>query len=85
MSTAREIADKSMELATEFMDSTRDRMLEMAEGDTNLLREAADIVRGRATEGPALSHSAEHLAFSLITAAHKVLVDESQPPPIQDR
>jgi hypothetical protein len=80
MSTAREIADNSMELASEFMDSTRNRVLEMANRNMDLLREAADIVRSRATHGPALSHSAEHLAFSLITAAHKVLVDESQLP-----
>lgn len=85
MSTAREIADQSMDLATEFMHSTRDRVLAMADGNMDLLREAADIVRGRATRGPALSHSAEHLAFSLITAAHRVLLDESQLPRDQAR
>ncbi|HYY45895.1 MAG TPA: hypothetical protein VE951_02445 [Candidatus Angelobacter sp.] len=78
MSTAREIADQSMRLAADFTNSARDRLLEMADRDTDLLREAADVVRRSATEGPSLSHSAEHLAFSLITAAHNVLVEENQ-------
>lgn len=44
----------------------------MAGGDLNALFEAAQIVRNRAS-GPASEHSGEHLAFSLITAAHTQL------------
>lgn len=80
MSTAREIADRSMELAAEFLDRTRDDVLAMAGGKAERLREAAEIVRSRATGGPALSHSAEHLAFSLITAAHNVLLHGDEAP-----
>lgn len=77
---AREIADRSMELAGEFLDQTRDEVLAMADGNVEVLREAAEIVRARATGGPALSHSAEHLAFSLITAAHTVILHGSDAP-----
>ena len=80
MSTAREIADQSMKLANEFTDSTRDRLLEMADGNMELLREAADMVRESSGGGSALGHSTEHLAFSLITAAYKVLMDENKMP-----
>lgn len=47
----------------------------MADGDFQLLQAAADLVRTSATKGPALSHSAEHLAFSLITAANRNLIE----------
>ena len=78
MSTAQEIADQSMELSGKFMDSSRDRLLEMSGRDIDLLREAADLVREYATRGPARGLSTEHLAFTLITAAHRVLVDGSR-------
>ena len=80
MQTAREIADRSMELANTFLDQTRDEVLAMADGNVHVLREAAEIVRARATGGPALAHSAEHLAFSLITAAHNVILHGTDVP-----
>ncbi|HVH64393.1 MAG TPA: hypothetical protein VM674_00025 [Candidatus Acidoferrum sp.] len=77
---AHEIADWSMELAGKFLEQTKDEVLAMADGNAEVLREAAEIVRARATGGPALSHSAEHLAFSLITAAHNVILHGSEVP-----
>jgi hypothetical protein len=76
VSTANEIADLSLKLANEFLDGARNQVRDMADGDTDRLREAAELVRDQAGQGPALSHSAEHLAFSLITAAHSAMLDE---------
>ncbi len=61
-----------MELAASFLDEATQQIVAMADGDFNALYEAAQIVRNRAM-GPASQHSAEHLAFSLITAAHAEL------------
>jgi hypothetical protein len=75
MSTPQEIADRSMQLAGNFLDSARKEIEEMAGGDFQMLREAADLVRANATKGAAISHSAEHLAFSVITAANRSLIE----------
>ena len=80
MSTPQEIADRSLQLANRFLDSARKEIEDMAAGDVQMLKEAADLVRTQAAEGPALSHSAEHLAFSLITAANRSLIEEPEPP-----
>lgn len=69
-----------MELAGQFLDQSRGEVLAMADGSPEILMEAAEIVRGNAKSGPALSHSAEHLAFSLITAAHSMLLHGSDTP-----
>ena len=61
-----------MALASSFLDGATEQIVAMAGGDLNALYEAAQIVRNRAT-GAASEHSGEHLAFSLITAAHNAL------------
>lgn len=70
MASASEIADRALMLAERFLEESRDELSGMASGDHNVLYEAAQIVRGRADHGRYAAHSAEHLAFSLITAAH---------------
>ena len=75
MSTPQEIADRSLQLAGNFLDTARKEIEEMSGGDVQMLKEAADLVRANAAEGPALSHSAEHLAFSVITAANRSLIE----------
>lgn len=67
-----EIADRAMALAGSFLQGATQQIVAMADGDMNALYEAAQIVRNRAM-GPTTEHSAEHLAFSLITAAHSQL------------
>lgn len=47
----------------------------MADGDPQALYDASQIVRSNAV-GPATEHSGEHLAFSLITAAHRALMTD---------
>lgn len=80
MSTAEEIADRSLHLADGFLESARKEIGGMAGGDFEMLKEAADLVRARATKGSALSHSAEHLAFSVITAANRSLIEDIEIP-----
>ena len=58
-----------MTLASSFLADATKEIVAMSDGDLNALFEAAQDVKDRAT-GPASEHSAEHLAFSLITAAH---------------
>ena len=72
MAAPDQIADRAMALASSSLDGATKEIVAMAGGDLNALYEAAQIVRNRAT-GAASEHSAEHLAFSLITAAHTAL------------
>lgn len=67
-----EIADRAMTLASSFLAEATKEIIAMSEGDMSVLYEAAQDVKSRAT-GPASEHSAEHLAFSLLTAAHAEL------------
>lgn len=73
MASASEIADRALELAAAFLDGSREEIAALAGEDTDVLYEAAQLVRTRATVGPHTAHSPEHLAFSLITAAHELL------------
>ena len=73
MTTATEIADRAMALAEEFLRTSRDEIVAMAAADGSHLYDASQIVRQRAESGSPTVHSAEHLAFSLITAAHEHL------------
>jgi hypothetical protein len=77
MTSASKIADRALELAGEFLEGSRGEIAALAAGDTNLLYEAAQLVRGRAAAGPHTVNSPEHLAFSLITAAHELLRQEA--------
>lgn len=78
MSKADEIADRAMALAAGFIDQSESELLELAGGDYEVLFKASRIVRERSTGGPALGHSAEHLAFSLIASAHEELRQQQQ-------
>jgi hypothetical protein len=69
MSDPSKIAQEAMRLATSFLDEATSAVLDQAEGDLQALFDASQIVKDHA-KGPASSHSAEHLAFSLITAAY---------------
>ncbi len=72
MAAPDQIADRAMALAASFLVGATKDIVAMAGGDLNARYEASQIVRNRAT-GAASEHSAEHLAFSLITAAHSAL------------
>lgn len=72
MAEPPEIADRALELATSLFGGATKELVAMANGDLNLLYEASQIVRSRAT-GSATDHSIEHLAFSLISTAHSEL------------
>jgi transcription initiation factor TFIIIB Brf1 subunit/transcription initiation factor TFIIB len=51
-------------------------MIDMSAGDLGTLKEAADLVQQKSRRGSTISHSPEHLAFSVITAAHRALIDD---------
>jgi hypothetical protein len=73
MASATEIADRAMALAEAFLAGSRDEIARMAAGgDGSLLYDASQLVRKRAAGADAVP-GAEHLAFSLITAAHETL------------
>jgi hypothetical protein len=76
MSTPQEIADRSLRLASDFLESARRQIIDMSAGDLGMLKEAADLVQQKSRRGPTLSHSPEHLAFSVITTAHRELIDD---------
>lgn len=75
MATPAQIADRALELAGGFLSASRDEIASMAGDDGHVLYEASQVVRERADSeiGGHSAHSAEHLAFSLITAAHDLL------------
>ncbi len=85
MATASEIADRALELAAGFLDGSSSEIADLAGDDGKVLYDAAQIVRGRAEGGPHSAHSAEHLAFSLITAAHEQLRREQPLHPAAER
>lgn len=70
---ASQIAHRALELAHGFLTQSEAELLDMAEGDPNALFDASQMVRKQASAGKASEHSAEHLAFSLITSAHEAL------------
>jgi hypothetical protein len=72
MSSAAEIADRAMALAEGFLAGSRDEIVRMAAGERNVLYEASQLVRKRAAGEPSVP-GVEHLAFSLITAAHEIV------------
>lgn len=73
MSSAKDIADRALEMADRFIEESRSELVGMAGGDYNVLFQASQLVRERSAGGSALEHSAEHLAFSLIASAHEEL------------
>ena len=80
MASASDIADRALELAARFLEESRDDLAGMSGGDHDVLFRAAQLVRERADKGRHVVHSAEHLAFSLITAAHEQLRHAANPP-----
>jgi hypothetical protein len=81
VSSADEVAERALHLADQFIDASARDLLEMAGGDAEVLFRASQIVRRHSTGGPALQHSAEHLAFSLLAAAHEVVRQEAEEKP----
>jgi hypothetical protein len=81
--TPEEIADRALALAEEFLEKSRKEIVALAASDSGALYEASQIVRERAAGVPPSARSAEHLAFSLITAAHEHLRVRpgGEPPP----
>lgn len=71
MASAQELAADALAVANEFLAEQQDRLLGRTDGNLDLLVEAARILRAEAAGGSTLEHSAEHLAFSLLTAAFK--------------
>jgi hypothetical protein len=75
MITAHDIADRALQLAESFMDRSRSEIAALAEGDMGALFEASQIIRTE-NSGP---HSAEHLAFRVLTGTHEKLRAEAAP------
>ncbi|HET7339573.1 MAG TPA: hypothetical protein VFK22_08495 [Candidatus Dormibacteraeota bacterium] len=74
------IADRAMELASAFLDANSKELARLSGGSMDVLRDAARVVQDRQahTERSA-AMSAEHLAFTLITAAYDSLRRERNP------
>lgn len=79
--TAAQIAERALALADRFLVEGRDEIAGMATEDGRVLYDAAQIVRTQADGGAHGAHSAEHLAFSLIAAAHELLRTTAKPAP----
>ena len=71
MATAEELAERALQLAERFLSGSVDEIEALAGTDPQVLYDASQVVRSRAEGGPHAAHSAEHLAFSLLTAAHE--------------
>jgi len=71
MATDTEIAELAVTLAEDFLRNSRLQIAALADGDSAALTSAAEKVRLQETPVRPSSHSVEHLAFSLITAAHE--------------
>ncbi len=69
MARSQELADLALELAQECLRTNRDKIARLAAGDREALLRASDIVRGARSAHPEIERSAEHIAFSLLTAA----------------
>lgn len=80
MATAQAIADRATAMATSFLEASREDIEQMVDDDAKVLFEAAQIVRRQADGGSRSAYSVEHLAFSLITAAHEHLRTSARPP-----
>lgn len=74
------MADRALELAAGFLEGSRAEIEQMIDSDGKVLFEAAQLVREEAETGPHAVHSVEHLAFSLIAAAHEHLREQAAPP-----
>lgn len=74
MATAQNLADTALALARECLAAHRDTLLQLADGDADLVRLAAERVREHAAQRHETERTAEHMAFSLLTAAFADLV-----------
>lgn len=84
MADAKAIADEAMRLARQFLDDARSRIVELSEGDLNALYDASQIVRTEAVTPAGSPHAIEHLAFSLITAAHLATKESGSDRPVSE-
>ncbi len=69
MASAQQLADRALVIARQCLDAHRGELLILAEGDSDLVRLAAARVRSMNIQRPETDRTAEHLAFSLLTAA----------------
>ena len=71
---AKKVADRAIELAKAYLDTNSKELARLSTGSMDVLREAARLVHDRQshTERSA-ALSAEHLAFTAITAAYDSL------------
>jgi hypothetical protein len=72
MAEPSDIARRALTLANSFLEDATKEIVNISDGDLNALFEASQILRQQSV-GQISAHSAEHLAFSLITAAHSEL------------
>lgn len=76
----KKVADRAMQLANAYLDANSKELARLSGGSMDVLRDAARLVQGQQSHterGPA--SSAEHLAFTLITAAYDSLRRERNP------
>ena len=70
MATGQQLADTALALARRYLAESVGELTQLAAGDTEALLAAARIVRATNTAGPEAARTAEHIAFSLLTAAY---------------
>jgi Flp pilus assembly protein TadB len=76
----QKVADRAMQLANAYLDANSKELARLSGGSMEVLRDAARLVQDRQSHterGSAMS--AEHLAFTLITAAYDSLRRERNP------
>jgi hypothetical protein len=75
MAKADVIAARALELAYSRLEQETAEILEMAEGDPDVLYRAADVLQTRSP-----LRAPEHIAFSLVTAAFDTLRPKARRP-----
>jgi hypothetical protein len=73
MSTPQELADLSLTIARHELIEMRSRLLDASAGNYEVVRKAADIVKGRDVD--ATVASPEHLALELLAAVHRQITE----------
>ncbi|HEY7294228.1 MAG TPA: hypothetical protein VH916_04260 [Dehalococcoidia bacterium] len=74
MATAQELADQALTLARRCLEAHRAELARLAEGDAELLRQAAEWVRLAHPHRRETERTTEHLAFALLTAAYAEII-----------
>ena len=77
---AEKVADRAIELAKAFLDTNSKELAQLSGGSMDVLRDAARTVHDRQSHVQhSAALSAEHLAFTAITAAYESLRQQHNP------